>query len=182
MHTLYYGGWAIGMHDRLKRRHVSRPGPSQSSGLRERATREPESSCADLRNLSHSRHRITNGVVPGGKDGPSDGPEAEASNSVRAGSLAWQAERTNRMCFLAVRGSTQPSASQAASMNPEYPSRPLSRSCTSPSLQKGLRGMRCSGNILLVYCRPVPCDARQMIVTTWLRLRSPSLPMDRRNG
>jgi hypothetical protein len=32
--------------------------------------------------------------------------------------------------------------------------------------------MRCSGNILLVYCRPVPCDARQMIVTTWLRLRS----------
>jgi len=51
------------------------------------------------------------------------------------------------MCFLAVRTSRQHSASQPASINPRSRSRPLSRSFTSPSLQKGLRGIRCAGNI-----------------------------------
>lgn len=182
MHAFYYGGWAIEMHDRLKRRQDSKPGPSQSNGLRGRATREPHSSCADLRNLSHSRHRIAKGLVPGGKAGPSDGPDAKASSSARTGSLASTAARTNRMCFLAVRGSRQPRAAQAASVNPGYPSRPLSRSFTSPSLQKGLRGMRCSGNIRLVYGRPVPRDAPQMIVATRRLLRTPSLPTEQRIG
>jgi hypothetical protein len=166
MHALYYGGWAIGMHDRLKRLQDSRPEPSQSNGLRESETNEPERSCSFSRNLSHSTERMSKELMLGGKAGPSEGPEAKASISVMTGSLASAAVWTYRMCFLAVRGSTQPSASQATPVNPRYPSPPLSRSFTSPSLQKGLRGMRCSGNILLVCGRPVPRDAGQRIVAT----------------
>lgn len=178
----YSGGCAIGMHDRLKGRQDSNPGPSQSSGLRERATREPDSSCAFLRKVSHSMHRIRNGLVPGGKGEHSEGPGEKAINSAMKGSLASTAARTNRMCFLAVRTSRQHSASQPASINPRSRSRPLSRSFTSPSLQKGLRGIRCAGNIRLVYGRPVPRDARQMIVATRRILRSPLFPMEQRNG
>jgi DNA repair protein RadC len=39
-----------------------------------------------------------------------------------------------------------------------------------------------SGNILLVYGRPVLRAARPIIVATRLRLRAPSLPMDQRHG
>lgn len=182
MHTFYSGGCAIGMHDRLKGRQDSNPGPSQSNGLRERATRKPDRSCVDLRNASHSMHRISNGLVPGEKRRSSGGPGEKAINSARKGSLASTAARTNRMCFLAVRTSRQHSASQAASINPRSRSRPLSRSFTSPSLQKGLRGIRCGGNIRLVYGRRVPRDARQMIVATRTILRFPSLPIEQRNG
>ncbi len=166
MHAVYYGGPEIGMHDRLKNRHDSNPGPSQRRGPRDAATKKPERSCAALRNRSHSRHRITKGFVSGGKDGPSDCPGATVRSSARAGSFAPAAARTARMCFRAVRGSMQPNASQAASVNPGSRSRSSSRSFTSPVLQNGLRGMRCSGRILFVLCRPVPRKARQRIVAT----------------
>ena len=48
MHAVYYGGPEIGMHDRLKNRHNSNPGPSQRRGPGVSATKKPERSCAAL--------------------------------------------------------------------------------------------------------------------------------------
>ena len=51
MHAVYCGDSGIGIHDRLNCRHVSKPGPSQSSGARDTAARDPESSRTVVRNL-----------------------------------------------------------------------------------------------------------------------------------
>ncbi|MGO8694615.1 MAG: hypothetical protein ACLQMF_13215 [Rectinemataceae bacterium] len=47
---------------------------------------------------------------------------------------------------------------------------------------RGLRGMRCSGSILFVLCRPVPRKAWERIVATRISCRTPSLPMVQRSG
>ena len=111
-------GSAIGMHDRWKSWKSSRPGPSQSSGRSDAATVEPRSPRLSSRKHFHKRLRSTKRFVPGEKVGTPDWLGAAAITSARIGSLAPAAARRARMCFRAVRGSTQPSAMQAASVEP----------------------------------------------------------------
>ena len=47
---------------------------------------------------------------------------------------------------------------------------------------RGLRGMRCSGSIRFVLCRPVPRKVWQIIVATRISCLTPSLPMTQRSG
>jgi hypothetical protein len=160
------------MHDRLKSRKVWNPGPSQSSGRRDSETLLPDRPRAVSRKRSHRRARITKGFVPGGNAGA--GPGALALSSAITGSFASTAAHRARMCFRAVRGSMQPSTSQASSVSPGFLS-PSSNSA-SLALRRGLRGMRCSGSILLVYGHPVLREAWQRMTTTRIRRRTPSLP------
>ena len=180
MSAVYSGGSAIGMHDRWKSWKSSRPGPSQSSGRSAAATVEPRSPRLPSRKRFHKRLRSTKRFVPGGKSGPPDWLGVAAITSARIGSLAPAEARRARMCFRAVRGSTQPSAMQAASVEPA----PISPSRSSASFlpHRGLRGMRCSGSILFVLCRPVPRKAWQIIVATRISCLTPSLPMTQRSG
>jgi hypothetical protein len=174
MQVVYTTGAAIGMHDRLKRRKDSNPGPSQRSDLRDSAAVDPNSLRAAVMKRSQSSLRIMKGFVPGRKAGPSSSPGTAVPNSETTASLAAAASRIVLTCFRAVRGSMQPRAAQAASVKSLWSSFPPSSSPTSVSPEYGLPEMRCSGSIRLVYGRPVPRVVRQIIVTTRRRSRFPS--------
>ena len=87
------------------------------------------------------------------------------------------------MCFLAVRGSTQPSA--AAGYIGESALRvliPFEKLHELLAPKGTSRDEMLRQNPLCATAVPVPRMARQRIVATWMSCRTPSLPMDQRSG